>query len=117
MDIFWVPDVGPSGENKGEGTPMSNEQQLFLVGFIILALCALAGSLLVDGTVAKTAERLKMRWVIDAVAFFPWIGFLLQNTGAIIGSIKSKAPAVKRMAWFVVTQSAACGLWWASSLH
>lgn len=117
MDIFWVPDPSQADTDKSAGTLISNEQHLFILGFLILALNALAGSLLIDGSIAKTAERIHMLWVVDAVAFVPWIGFLLQNTGAVIGAIKSKAPASTRLIWFVLVQTAACALWWASTLH
>lgn len=120
MDFIWVPGVPETSQGGGSGNsslPISNEQKLFLVGFIILALCAFAGSLLIDGTIAKTASKFGMDWVVQAVVFFPMFGFLLQNFGALIGVLKSKASIEKRLAWFVTSQAVACVLWWASSLH
>lgn len=120
MDFIWVPGVPEISQDGGSGNPslrITNEQKLFLVGFIILALCAFAGSLMIDGSIAKTASKFGMDWVVQAVMFFPMLGFLFQNVGALIGVLKSKAPAKKKLTWFIVSQAAACALWWASSLH
>jgi len=112
-----VPESVSGSNDSGHDSPMSNERQLFLIGFIMLALCAAGGSLLINGEVAKVAARFNMHWAVEAVAFFPWLGFLFEMTGAMIGVGKSKAPVQKRLLWFAITQLAAALLWWASTLH
>lgn len=117
MDIIWVPEPCSGNSGSDNGSPLSNEFSLFLIGFVILAGCAAAGSLLADGEVAKVATKFGMDWVINLVAFFPWLGYLFATTGALVGVLKSSATMKRRLFWFAATQAVATFLWFASTLH
>lgn len=118
MDIIWVPDSGNSANGSDDGSsPMAKEFLLFLLGFIVLAGCAACGSLLVDGEVAKIADKFGMTWIVDLVAVVPWFGYLFVTVGALVGIAKSHAPIKRKAPWFIGTQLVAAALWFASTLH
>lgn len=117
MDVIWVPDSGTSRTGSDDGSPMANEFLLFLLGFIVLAGCAACGSLLVDGEVAKIADKFGLSWVVELITTLPWFGYLFVTTGALVGVAKSSAPMKRRALWFVGTQVVAAVLWFASTLH
>lgn len=120
MDFIWVPDAGEgnsTGSGKdGEGRLLSPQFVLFLCGFVLLAVGAFMGTTWMADAAAES-ERRGLGNLIGLLAFVPTVGFVFQNIAALLGTMKSKAPAAKRFIWFLSTQAVACGLLELASLH
>lgn len=119
MDFIWVPDAGdghPVGSGQEGKGQLSPEFVLFLCGFVLLALGAFMGTTWMTDAAVEGEQRGFGNW-IGLLAFVPTVGFVFQNFAALLGTLKSKAPATKRFIWFLATQAVACGLLELASIH
>lgn len=116
LSVIWVPDSGHKDISNEDGQGVPRELQLFLCGFSLLLLHALAGTAWMQA-MREYAETNSVAWVLQPLALIPGVAFAFQNIGATLGAIKSNSSIVKRLGWWAAVQAIAVTLFTLGSLH